>query len=217
MQSNIFKYSNYLKLSLLSIILVNLSSVCFAAPDKNASDENFWGNLYKNGGNTFYCNKPFKKKGPLISESYIYSTSWIRDHLDCGTKRQCKRNNPNYNSMVSDLHNIVPSDSYFEFKRKNTFFGTLDDTVEPNSCGIRHKHYVLEPSDRLKGDIARILLYMHQQYNLPLNTNLSLLRLWNKADKPDAAEKKRDLAIKEIQGNSNPFIYDSSLIDKVQL
>jgi len=215
MRNNTVSISLTLQSYFLSILFVSFSSLSFAA-SKDVIDRDFWGMLYKNGGETFYCNKPFKKKGPLISESYIYSSTWIREYLDCGTKRQCKKNNPDYNKIISDLHNIVPSDAYFEFKRKNSMYGTLDKTVEPNECGIRKKHHILEPADHLKGDIARILMYMHTRYHLPLNTSLSLLKFWNDNDMPDSKEKKRNKAIKAIQGNGNPYIEDTLLIDTIK-
>jgi len=203
-----------LKLSIQKHSILTLILLCFSFPGF-AAENNFWEVLYKNGGETFYCNKPFKSKGPLFSKSYVYSDTWIRDNLDCGTKRQCKRDNPDYLLITSDLHNIVASDAYFEFKRKNLIFGPLDETVKANQCGIRIKHHVLEPSDKLKGDIARILIYMHVRYKLPLNTSLSLLRIWNDLDKPDEKERQRDQMIKDLQGNGNPFIEDPSLIDNV--
>jgi len=202
------KYSAQ-KNSALTLILLCFSPLAFTA------EHNFWESLYKDGGETFYCNKVFKSKGPLIAKSYIYSDTWIRESLDCGTKRQCKRDNPDYLLITSDLHNTVASDAYFEFKRKNLIFGSLDETVKANECGIRIKHHMLEPSDKLKGDIARILLYMHVRYQLPLNTSLSLLRIWNELDIPDEKERQRDQVIKGIQGNGNPFIEDPSLIDSV--
>jgi len=176
----------------------------------------FWGTLYKNGGETFYCKKTFKRKGPLLSESYIYSTSWIREHLGCGTNRQCKRESEEYRKIISDLHNIVPAESYFEFKRKNSIFATLDKSVPIKECGTRKKLHLLEPADDIKGDIARTLLYMHSTYNLPLVGRLTDLSLWNQKDPPSKAEIARDAAITEIQGNGNPFVTDPGRVNELQ-
>lgn len=204
----------------LSCCFITMFFLCLSSFNVSADnpiiERDFWGVLYKKGGKTFYCNKPFSKKSPLLSESYVYSSIWIRDFLDCGTKRQCERTSKKYNEITADLHNIVPSDAYFAFKRKNSFFGPLDSTVIANECGIRKKNHLIEPPNAIKGDISRILLYMHKRYGLPLNTSLSVLKIWNEIDPPDAKEKARDSAIKAIQGNSNPFIEDPSLINTVK-
>src|SRR5690554_3618517 len=81
----------------------------FTDPESTLKDV-FWGSLYKDGGETFFCNKAFSQKSILITEGYIYASSWIRDHLRCGTHRQCLETHQDYPQMVSDLHNIVPAD-----------------------------------------------------------------------------------------------------------
>ncbi len=175
----------------------------------------FWGKLYAKGGKTFYCSESFSSKTPLIVASYVYSSSWIRDVLQCGTSRQCKRESPRYNQILSDLHNLVPADSYFDFKRKNALFGTLDESVAPNKCGIRKKLHIIEPPARLKGDIARILFYMHQRYDLPLMTSYLELKRWHDMDPPDAEERARDKKIEALQGEANPFVSDPALADTI--
>ena len=187
-----------------------------ATPDPEEIIESlFWGQLYKGGGNTYYCGEPFQSKTPLIVASYVYSATWIRDVLQCGTSRQCKRESEQYNRLLSDLHNLVPADSYFDFKRKNALFGTLDESVAPNKCGIRKKLHVIEPPTRLKGDIARILFYMHHKYKLPLMTTYLELKRWHDMDPPDADEKARDAAISALQGAGNPFVRDPGLANSI--
>jgi deoxyribonuclease-1 len=165
-------------------------------------EDSFWGNLYRDGGETFFCNKAFKKKTPLISESYIYPQSAIREYLQCGTTRQCMRDNDRYRNIMSDLHNIVTANAYFEFKRNNTIFGILDTSVDADKCGTRKKLHVIEPPEHLKGDIARIIFYMHDRYGLPIIGNRSDLERWNQADPVSENELKRDAAVKQIQGAS---------------
>lgn len=179
-------------------------------------DRDFWGTLYQNGGETFFCKKAFKSKGPLLSESYIYSSSWVREHLDCGTNRQCKRESKEYRNIMSDLHNIVPADSYFEFKHEQSIFGILDKSVPIKECGTREKLHLLEPADDIKGDIARILMYMHTTYKLPLIGRLSDLILWNQNDPPSESEIARDSAITKIQGNGNPFVTNPDMAYELQ-
>ncbi|MDX1452955.1 MAG: endonuclease [Oleiphilaceae bacterium] len=203
----------------MSVIAFFLSATCvFAEPAEDPEkiiEKLFWGNLYVKGGNTFYCNEPFKSKSPLLAASHVYSGSWVRDNLRCGTKRQCERESEDYKRIMADLHNVVPADSYFDFKRKNALFGTLDQALKPNKCGIRKKFQVIEPPNRIKGDIARIMFYMNKRYQLPLMTNVPELKRWHELDPPDAAEQARNRAIAALQGESNPYIDDPKLADSL--
>lgn len=200
---------------LVVALLMTVFCTLAYADHAHVLEEKLWGKLYKNGGNTFFCNEPFESKTPLISESYIYSSSWIKDHLQCGTKRQCNKNSPQYSKIMSDLHNIVIADAYLEFKRKNATYGDLEDENPIIKCDIRKSLYTIEPPDKIKGDIARTIFYMHQQYELPITMSYSLLLLWHQADPPDEAEKSRNKKIFEIQGNENPFINNPGLVHTI--
>lgn len=173
---------------------------------KNTLKKHFWGDLYKDGGTTFYCKKPFTKKNVLVTDSHIYANGWVRDYLDCGTPRQCRNENNQYRRITSDLHNIVPADSRFELKRKNARFGELGDEVEKEDCGFRRSFLLLQPPKELRGDISRAILYMHDTYDLPVIGLIEDLKRWNQIDPPSEEEIERNQRIKEIQGNENPFI-----------
>jgi deoxyribonuclease-1 len=216
---NFFKHASILKLQIyfaLFILLCAGLSPIAKADYKEVIKSKFWGDLYKNGGKTYFCNESFTKKTPLLSVSHIYTGIWVRDHIQCGTNRQCLRSSEQYQEIMSDLHNIVPADAYFEFKRKNSAFGALDETVAANECGIRKRQHVIEPPDRIKGDIARVIFYMHERYKLPLQSSLSLLTLWHKNDPVSEAEIERNKNIDKIQRNENPFISNPSLVHNIE-
>lgn len=172
-------------------------------------DTKLWGELYKDGGTTYYCDKSFTRKTPLLSASYIYPSAAIRQHLKCGTKRQCIRDNARYRTIASDLNNIVVANSYFEMKKSNTIFGILDQSVSPDACGIRRKMHVIEPPVHLSGDIARVIFYMHQRYQLPIIGNRSDLEVWAENDPPSTEELERNQHIDRIQGYANPVLSKS--------
>ncbi len=178
---------------------------------KETISKQFWGSLYQNGGETFYCKKRFSKKTPLIAASYIYPQGNIRQHLGCGSKRQCLRDSPEYNRIASDLHNIVPADSYFEMKRTNTVFGALDTDIEANDCGIKRMMHIIEPPAEVRGDIARVIFYMHQTYNLPIIGSPAVLEAWDKMDPPSSDEILRSKQVYELQGNANPLVSTSNV------
>lgn len=168
--------------------------------------KNFWGALYADGGQTYYCSKDFRNKTALLTESYIYAKSWVRDHLNCGTMRQCETNDEQFVTILTDLQNIVPNESMLEYKIQNTVFGLLDDSVEKNECGLRKSMHVVEPPDTVKGDVARIMFYMHDKYKLPLVSSLPDLIRWSEIDPPSPEEIARNEKIKAIQGNVNRFV-----------
>ncbi|WP_051085404.1 hypothetical protein [Hahella ganghwensis] len=124
---------------------------------KETLKNEFWGKLYSTGGETLICKKKFSKKSILVTESYIYSTLWIRDNLECGTPRQCREHSATYRRLTSDLHNIYPEDARFELERRAAKFEELDHSVPVSECNIRRVFGVIDPPDDVKGDIARSL------------------------------------------------------------
>jgi len=189
--------------------LVFASTTSLYAEAQSAKDvlkKQFWGKLYKDGGESFYCGKSFKRKSAMLVPSYIYPEGSIRQHLNCGTKRQCLRDSDEYNRIASDLHNIVPAKSTFEIKRTGTVFDMLSEDSKTDSCGVRRHFHVIEPPEHLKGDIARALMYMYNQYNLPPIGSTSVLESWMRQDPPSEEELARSLQIEAIQGMRNPLV-----------
>ncbi len=193
-------------LSLLLSMAISCTVTAESLDPEQKVEKQLWTELYPKGGKTFYCKKNFRTKTPLLTEGYIYSKSWVRDHLKCGTSRRCIRDSEHYRNIISDLHNVVPTEAYLEFKRKNLIFGLLDSSVKANDCGMRKKFQLLEPPDDIKGDIARVIYYMHWKYDLPLKVAAADLEMWNRQDPPGEQELERNNAIKRLQGNANPFI-----------
>ena len=216
LKERVFSLPNLLWALVLSAII---PTTTFATPPsaKEAISKQFWGSLYKQGGETFYCKKSFRKKTPLIAASYIYPQGSIRQHLGCGTKRQCLRDSAEYNRIASDLHNVVPADSYFEMKRTNTVFGALDADIEANDCGIKRMMHIIEPPVEVRGDIARVIFYMHQTYNLPIIGSPAVLEAWDKMDPPSSDEILRSKQVYELQGNANPLVSISSIASYTQV
>ena len=196
--------------SVFKIVLSIFAAYSMAshADYKQIVDEGFWENVYPNGGNTFYCETYFSKQSPILTVSHIYPVSWISKALDCRSQRSCLRSNKNY-------QNMVPVESIYHFKLKDSVFGELDDTTEANECNIKKSYHILEPPKDMKGDVARIHFYMHKQYNLPLSSSSFFLKAWSKEDPPSKEEIEKNRRIKEVQGNENPFITDPRLVDEL--
>ena len=64
-----------------------------------------------------------------------------------------------------------------------------------------------EPPPDARGDVARAIFYMHQEYGLPIEaTLLPVLQVWNLADLPTTLDRWRNDAIEARQGTRNRFI-----------
>ena len=101
---------------------------------------------------------------------------------------------------------------------------------------------VFEPADEIKGDVARIIMYMYMHYSsasyigldnwndktyygeMHINwvmgsqtvaDSFKLLRLWNANDPVSQEEIDRNNYGFSIQGNRNPFIDHPSYADKI--
>ena len=178
----------------------------------NASKTIFWRDLYPTGGHTLYCDQPFAGHSGLDVE-HVYAASWMGTHLGCGNRTQCRRHTthgPRFNHMEADLHNLFPAMAGLNRTRSNNTFGIIPEEerflllcdFESDSAND-----VTEPRPGARGNIARAIFYMHQEYGLPIDANLlPLLQQWNNDDPPDTYEIWRNDTINRLQGTRNPFI-----------
>lgn len=203
-------------LNLVVIISTLLASGISAADYKKVIENDFWGKLYAKGGKTFYCQTAFEKESPILTVSHIYPTSMITKALDCRSERSCMRTNKQYQDILSDLHNMVPVNSFYHFKLKDSIFGNLDESNDANECGLKKRYHLIEPADQIKGDVARIHFYMHKQYALPLSGNFTFLKAWHEKDPVSNEERAKNKLIFEIQGTDNPFVTDPKLADSLE-
>lgn len=200
----------------VGISLFAVYSMACHADYKQIIDEEFWKVAYPNGGNTFYCETYFGKASPILTVSHIYPTSWVSKHLDCRSERACLRTNSEFQTILSDLHNMVPVESSYYFTLKDSIFGNLDESIDRDRCDIKKRYNIVEPPNSVKGDVARVHFYMHKRYGLPLSNSSLFLKTWAKEDPPSKEEIKKNRKIKAFQGNENPFISDPSLVDNLE-
>ncbi|PCM45171.1 endonuclease [Marinobacter sp. ANT_B65] len=198
---------------LLSATLVTGQNTRFSDPETVIRDQ-FWGNLYTDGGRSFFCDAPFSRKGFVLTEGYIYPLADVRDALSCGTARQCGKDN-RYRQIASDLHNMIPVRNRTELRRRNARYEDLGVTVKEDECGIRESGPFFEPPTRVKGDVARGMGYMVNTYGLPWLGSARVFQNWNRADPPDDREVSRHKRIAEIQGNENPYITDPMRLEQL--
>ncbi|MDQ1770077.1 T9SS type A sorting domain-containing protein [Labilibaculum sp. A4] len=142
---------------------------------------------------------------------------WAKSHGDFGTER----------GAGTDIHHLRACDRSVNTDRSNKFFDN-GGTVHSEAAECKFDGDSWEPRDAVKGDIARMILYMAVcyegengdpdlemtndmtysmvNYSAPFFGKLSTLLVWNTQDPVDEAEKARNEKVYTIQGNRNPFI-----------
>jgi deoxyribonuclease-1 len=120
----------------------------------------------------------------------------------------CERHDPEAKAMIFDLHNLTPSVGQTNALRSNKPYGVIDESVgQLGQCGFEWTGDLVEPPDNVKGDAARVWLYMALQHGLELTDDqITLFIDWAVNDTPDAFEFERNSRIKAKQGNGNPFV-----------
>ncbi|UYQ62840.1 endonuclease I family protein [Streptomyces peucetius] len=139
---------------------------------------------------------------------------WAKSHGDFGTST----------GPGTDIHHLRPSDV-----RVNSIRGNKDFDLGGSEVDGAPDNYTdsdsFEPRDAVKGDVARMILYMAVRYegddgfadlepndrvsngSQPYIGRLSVLKQWNEQDPPDAFEQRRNQVIYDrYQHNRNPFI-----------
>ncbi|MBL8946344.1 MAG: endonuclease [Myxococcales bacterium] len=124
----------------------------------------------------------------------------------------CRKQDPVFAAMEADLFNIVPaiaevakdrSDFPFgEIKGEERMYGACDIEVD----GAKR---VAEPPERVRGDIARVYLYMRAAYGDELKVpadQWTRFETWQAEDPPDDWERQRAAAIMAIQGVRHPLL-----------
>lgn len=137
---------------------------------------------------------------------------WTEGHEDCKKKGRacCGKVNHHFHEAEVDLHNLVPAVGEINGDRSNYPYGIVDG--EPRVYGVCDFELggdpkVAEPKEDIRGNIARIWLYMIETYDVPISEDrLLMLNEWNLSDPVDAWEIERNKRIKELQGNGNRFV-----------
>ena len=147
----------------------------------------------------------------LFNREHVYPKSIATPNLDT-----------DYPSSGTDAHNLRACDSQMNSSRSNRLF--QDDTGDSHITSSGEWY----PGDEWKGDVARIIMYMHIRYasQCPANdigTGLNfyhpdmpdLFLQWNVDDPVSEYELQRNLVLESIQGNRNPFIDNPYLATKI--
>jgi deoxyribonuclease-1 len=152
-------------------------------------------------------------------EIYKNLSCYKEGHPECLTKsgvlkgrKCCAKVDKWFQHAEADLHNLVPAIGELNADRSNFRFKEIDgEKREYGACDFEIKDKIAEPTKSVRGDIARIWLYMIDVYKLDIEVEyIKLLRTWSILDPVSDWEITRDERIKKIQGNSNHYLYQTS-------
>lgn len=148
---------------------------------------------------------------------------WAKSHGDFGTST----------GPGTDIHHLRPSDVQVNSTRGNKDFDNGGSAVA-NGGGSLTDSDSFEPRDAVKGDVARMILYMAVRYegtdgwpdlepndrvsngSAPYIGKLSVLKEWHEQDPPDAFEQRRnDVIFESFQHNRNPFIDHPEWVESI--
>ncbi|WP_432120180.1 endonuclease I family protein [Streptomyces sp. bgisy032] len=139
---------------------------------------------------------------------------WAKSHGDFGTST----------GPGTDLHHLRPEDVQVNSVRGNKDFDNGGGSFTDSSGSLTDSNS-FEPRDAVKGDVARMILYMAVRYegtdgwpdlepndsvsngSNPYHGRLPVLKQWHQEDPPSAFEQNRNNVIYDsYQHNRNPFI-----------
>lgn len=165
---------------------------------------------FKNCGFEYRKNE---KRANRIEWEHVL-TAWDFGHQKTcwqeGGRKACSKEK-DFKIMESDIHNLVPAIGEVNGDRSNRPIGMIaspdKDVYGKCKTTVSFDEDKLMPRNEVKGDIARIMFYMHDRYNLKMSKqNYKLYSVWHKQD-PVSAEELRIHNLKaKKQGNENPFV-----------
>ena len=159
-----------------------------------------------------------------VEVDHVVPASWIGAGRSCWTQKICRDAkgrgfkgrkcclaiDPAFRAAYQDLHNLRPTVGEVNERRSNYRFGLIKG--EPRTFGrcdieIERRRRMVEPRPEIRGDIARIGLYMEAVHGVSLSASQrKLFEAWRSEDPVDADEFRRHGVIEGLQGRRNPWI-----------
>ena len=144
--------------------------------------------------------------------------AWRDGHADCVNKkgkafkgRECARKAAiPFRYMEADMYNLVPAIGELNQHRSNFTMAMIPgESRRFGKCDFEVQDRKVEPRPPVRGDVARIYLYMEAAYpgrGIVSTKNRKLFEAWSTKDPVDAWECERSRRIEEIQGNTNEIV-----------
>lgn len=128
----------------------------------------------------------------------------------------CQKVNRNFRNAHNDLVNLTPAIGEVNADRSNLpYTEIIGEKRAYGQCDFEYDvtNKVVEPSLIIRGDIARIQLYLEQRYGDVLGFKFSeqkkiMLKQWNESDPVSDWEIERNNRICKSQGSGNELVGD---------
>ena len=124
-----------------------------------------------------------------------------------------------YRLIQADLYNLQPVIGEINGMRSNYKMSIIKgEKRNYGKCDIEFKNKLVEPSEKIRGDIARTYFYMAETYPEFIKLSkkeLNLFYEWDHNDPVDKWECIRSRLIKNIQGNINNVIETRCKINEI--
>lgn len=171
-----------------------------------------------------YGSEKTSRRAGRIEVEHVVPASWIGRGRACWRSKICRDArgvafkgrkcclaiDPAFRRAFQDLHNLWPTIGAINERRSNYAFGLIEG--ERRAFGrcdfeVDSKARLVEPRPAVRGDVARISLYMADSYGIHLNdAQRRLFESWNREDPPDTEERHRHEIILRLQGRRNPWM-----------
>ena len=145
-------------------------------------------------------------------------TSWKFGHQNCTKKngklfkgRKCARKtNKEFRFIEADLYNLQPVIGEINQVRNNYRMSIIKGEKKLfGSCDFEVKKKFVEPSKKVRGNVARIYFYMSKEYPEFIKLTkreTNIFKRWDFIDPIDKWECTLSKKIKKIQGNVNTIL-----------
>jgi len=168
--------------------------------------------------------EPRKNRNGTVSEQdliragrmeveHVVPAAFIGTSIGCwdnGGRSACEQNSPEYNKAASDLVNLRPSIGQVNRDRYSYEYGTIAGEARVyGACDMEvdFKAGIAEPAPEIRGDLARITLYMRDRYKISMSpAYASMMEQWARLDPVSTEECELNRRIAQAQGHGNPRV-----------
>ena len=150
---------------------------------------------------SFWSNNPRAK---VVEWEHVMPVEYFAKDLPCwkdGGRKACSKDKT-FKIMESDKMNLVPAIGEINNDRSNFRFGEkLPKKTQYGKCEfeVDSKNKIAYPKKEIRGDIARIYLYMLKTYNIKLSKkDRKMFKKWNEEDPISEWEKIKNERINKV-------------------
>ncbi len=204
------------------------------------SGETFYANCYWAGkrvdldgcGLLHAFAKKHRKRAARTEVEHIIPASWLLkvngQYRPCATaakekgksaRKYCRQHDKQYQRAHNDLVNLRVAIGQINAERGNKPFaekpsGSRQAVYRGRERAITISSRTVVPAPEIRGDIARIAMYMRTTYHVRYSRRqLQLFAQWRTQDPVSVAEYRLNQRIKEVQGWGNPFVLGAASAD----